>query len=278
MTRSMIGTCLKTGSWELHHPKVYVQAGMNNKWLTRVSAAALGCGLGSAASHRSAARLLGFDGFEGQIVEVTTPKYVRWSGVVVHRGALADSDIRMVKGIPTTTPAATLCALGSVVDDSRVEAALDSALVQGLVTVDYLARRLERAGRRWGTSFLKSLLDERAKQGPLESELERMYHRNVTMRHGLPVPQFQFEVPNSSPPRRIDFAYPHLMLGVEVLGWKEHGKRTTWQRDWNRHNQLSNLGWEILYYTWTDVTKHPERVAREVAAAISRRTLSLFDR
>lgn len=272
MTRNMIETCLRRGLWDLLYPSVYVPAGVTPSWETRVCGAVVGIGPPTAASHRTAARLLRIDGFTDDIVEVTTPTNVRWTGVRRHRGSPSVAQVQRVQGISTTTPAETLLGLGAVVGRDRVEGALDSALVRGLVSVDYMQRRLLESHRRPGLGTIRQLLVERTKQPPTESELERLYLRRVTRRFKLPAPRFQFEVPHAKPRRRIDFAYPSLMLGVEVLGWKQHGMKLAWQRDFERHNQLTALGWEILYFTWLDVAKHPARVAADVNAAINRRT------
>lgn len=271
MTRSMIGTQLRNGIWETLYPGVYVQAGTKASWLTKVSGAVFGCGPPTAASHRTAASLLGFDGFSPGKVEVTCPRYLRWNGVIAHRGTLIPRDVRSVQGIPTTAATETLIGLGSVVDEVRLEAALDFTLVRGLTSVSYLDRRLRETPKRRGTAALKRLLAIRTKQPPTESELERLYHRRVTLQFHLPVPVFQFRVSGADPPRRVDFAYPELALGVEVLGWRVHGRHQVWQRDLNRHNQLTNLGWELLYFSWIDVVDDPQRVAAEVKAAIARR-------
>ena len=272
MTRNMISTCLESGEWEPLFPSTYALPGVRSKWLTRVCGAVLGCGHPSAASHRTAARLLRLDGFEDNIVEITSPKNVRWSGVLSHRGSPKAPEVRKIQNIPTTTAAETLLNLGAVCGINRLEGALDSALVRGLVGVDYLMRRVTKATRRPGIAPIKKLLEERTRRPPTESELERLYHRKVTQAHALPTPHFQFEVPRSKPRRRVDFAYPPLALGVEVLGWKTHGVRTVWRRDWERHNQLTNMGWEILYFTWVDIATHPDRVAAQVQTAVDRRT------
>jgi hypothetical protein len=183
------------------------------------------------------------------------------------------------EGNPTATANHTLISLGPYVTDERLEAALDSALVGGLTSPEYLAKRLvQMSSHHRGTAELRRLLDIRLNgQAPTDSELERMYHRKITVVHSLPTPIFQFpiEIPRK---RRIDFAYPHIWLGVEVLGWKAHGAFGKWMKDFDRHNELSALGWEILYFPWTAVLEHSNRVAAQVKEAIQRREHSLLDK
>lgn len=250
-------------------------------WHVRVKGATLGEGPICAASHRSAARLLRLDGFADSIVEITSARRIRWDGVLGHRGPpVLTRDIRQVERIPTTTATHTLIGLGSVVSDDRLEAALDSALIQGLTSLPYLERRIREVcpGNHRGTRSLKHLVATRlGGQAPTESELERMFHRNVTIANGLPVPEFQFRVQGARPARRIDFAYPDVCLGIEVLGWKVHGGHRAWHRDLERHNQLTNLGWEMLYFPWLEVLQRPTRVARDIEAALHRRTALRLD-
>ena len=278
MTPRMIGTALRNGHLRQLWPGSYLLTGAPVTWLTKVAAASLGAGPGSAASHRSAAALLNLDGFRTDIVELTSPRRLRWEGVVSHRGALLHRDVRRINGIPTTTATQTLVDLGLVVDLKRLLAALDSALVAGKTSVAYLENRLSEPKRcPRGAGFLRRLLELRRRgQPPTESELERMYDRRVTWRFRLPTPEFQFRVPYNASSFRIDFAYPSILLGVEVLGANPHMKTRVWQHDFDRHNKLTALGWEMLYFTWLDVVERPAQVAQEVRAAIQRKT-TLFD-
>ena len=110
---------------------VFRIAGCETSWRQRLLAACLAAGPGAAASHRSAAALHMFDGFAAGIVEITVPqgrRDFRMDGVIVHSSAYwGDVDRCEVDGIPVTTPERTLCTLASVVDETQVESALDSA-------------------------------------------------------------------------------------------------------------------------------------------------------
>lgn len=109
-------------------------------------------------------------------------------------------------------------------------------------------------------------------QAPTESELERRFDRNVTSAFRLPVPEFQYRVQEGTRSFRIDFAYPLILLGIEVLGANPHLMTEVWQRDQQRHNALSNLGWQILYFTWPDVVERPAQIAQQIRDAIASRS------
>jgi hypothetical protein len=93
------------------------------------------------ASHRAALKVLGIEGYEGDIVEVTTTSTKKTSTerVRVHYlQRLPSSDVTRVGSIPTTTAIRTLLEAGSVLSQKRLEEALDSALRQRLTSVERL--------------------------------------------------------------------------------------------------------------------------------------------
>lgn len=272
---------LESDIWRLMYPNVYIVGGAPLSWMSKLMGAIVGAGSMAAATHRSAACLLGLDGFRQSLIEITSRRRIRWEGVIAHNGPpLRHHDIRAVKGIPTATATHTLIGLGAVVEAERLEGALDSALVQGLTSLPYLEKSLQQvcSKNHRSTATLKRFLDIRLNgQPPTESELERLYHRSVTTPYSLQVPVFQFPVKGGKV-RRIDFAYPDIRLGVEVLGWRVHGAFAAWHRDMDRHNELTNLGWEMLYFPWVTVAHQPSRVAAQVRAAIDRLSPTLFDK
>jgi very-short-patch-repair endonuclease len=78
---------------------------------------------------------------------------------------------------------------------------------------------------------------------------------------------------------RIDFAYPDLLLGVEVGGKGSHTGPAAEERDSRRHNRLTALGWEMLYFAWNDVVKRPDYVLQAVRSEHARlhRASTLFE-
>lgn len=280
MTRRMIERQLRLKLWRVLFPNVYVTAGITSSWLTRLHGAVLGAGPSGIASHRAAGRLHGLSGCDGEVVEISSDRCVRWTGVKAHRiQDMPSVDVGSVKGIRTTAPTRTLLDLAGVVDLFLLEAALDSALVSGLTSVDYLTRSVEKRRRRGrnGVKAITRLLEVRlAGRAPTESELERMFERRVRSPYNLPVPAFQQKVELGGIRRRIDFAYHHALLGIEVLGWKSHQGRRAWQEDLSRHNQLSNSGWMLLYFTWHDIVERSAHVANEVRKALHLRENVLF--
>jgi very-short-patch-repair endonuclease len=154
----------------------------------------------------------------------------------------------------------------------NLETALDSALNRGLTAIprlrNYIDRRAER-GRR-GMAMLREMVTIRdprcaPNQSPLETKLARLLRESM-----LPTPCPQFVVTSTKGfVAKLDFAYPDLRLAIEALGWEYHGGRLRWKRDLNRLNQLTNLGWRTLLFTWSDVVAAPARTLDTLNGAYS---------
>lgn len=101
------------------------------------------------ASHRCAARLLGFEGVAFDGVEVYAPNIKGDKRTIVHRTTrLPDCDRAQVVGIPVTNASRTLLDLGAVVDEETVEIALEYALRKGMTSIRRLEWRLDEVGGR----------------------------------------------------------------------------------------------------------------------------------
>jgi hypothetical protein len=72
--------------------------------------------------------------------------------------------------------------------------------------------------------------------------------------------------------RRIDFAYPDLVLGIEANSVAAHAAKEDVQRNAEKANDL--LEWWILYFTYDDIHGTPADVARRVEDVIGRRLLA----
>ena len=278
MTPRRIETLTKKSHWQRLYPGAFIIGGAPPVWAARLTAATLAAGCEAAASHRSAARWHGLDGFSDNSIEITTPRHIRWRGVTAHRGPRFErGDVAATRNLRVTTCTRTILDLSSVVPLPRLEAALDSALMMGLTSIHHLDRRLSRSRPRRGIVPLLRLLDSRRGTAPTQSELEREFMRKVITPFTLPRPLRQFEVSVAEGKRvLIDFAYPGLRLGIEVLGWRFHLGKRAWERDLARHNGLASLGWTILYFTWSDVLKRPQGVASEIRRFVSGAQETLF--
>jgi very-short-patch-repair endonuclease len=181
-------------------------------------------------------------------------------------------DVVVIDGIPATTPARTVVDLGAVTP-WLVESALEAGLRDELFVIADVERFVDRVARRGrrGVGIIRPLLEARRQwQTGTESALEDLFRRAID-RAGLPQPRPQWVVrdPGGGFVCRADFAYPDHRLLVELDSEAHHVDRITFRRDRDKQNQAALLGWQMLRYTWWDLTERPESVAAEVRRAIS---------
>ena len=235
-------------------------------------AACLWGGEGTAASHSSAAALLGLKGFNLVDLHALTTKHPRrlpdW--LTMHRIPSSLPGIRPIGGVPVTPPWITLVDLGSQAPASTVERALDEALHRRMVSLPQLRWALATFGRERhrGTSVLRTLLAERGPgYAPPESEMEAVFYA-LLEGSDLPPGVRQFWVWDGEMWRRLDYAFPEPALGVEFDGLATHGTREAFQRDRESDRRLQILGWRILRFTWDDATRRPQQFLAQVQAMI----------
>lgn len=274
MTDRMIRTRLAQGRLLSPAPNVLLLPGAPETWRQRLLVACFAGGASCMASHRAAAALHGFDGFQPRLLEVTvdrTQYYRPQQGIVVHTTTdFAIPDRCVVDGIPVTTPLRTLLDLGAVVHLHRLEEALDSAERDGLVEREELRSVLEivRCQGRNGVGPIAALLEDRRGRQP-RSVLERKMLR-LLKAHGLPRPECQYRVVRPDGQLAdLDFAYPKERIGIEVDGQIGHATRRQRRNDYRRSNQVTIDEWRMLRFDYSDVTQRSDYVAETVRAALA---------
>lgn len=248
-------------------PGVFAVAGAPQSVEQQVLAACLS--VGGVASHRCAAYLWGFRNFESADVEVLVRRERTPSrrAVKIRRTArLEDADLTVLRGIPVTRRARTLLDLCDVTP-RLAEGALNGALHRRHVSVRQLQEVLDRVGPKHpgGLRYRELVLPFAAGQRPTESELEDDFLELVIRRSNLPLPVRQYPVGRS----RIDFAYPELVLGVEIESVRGHAAREDVDRNAHKANDL--LDWWILRFVFDDVHRWPEDTAELLERTIARR-------
>jgi very-short-patch-repair endonuclease/intein/homing endonuclease len=78
----------------------------------------------------------------------------------------------------------------------------------------------------------------------------------------------QFEVKYGSVTYPIDFALPHLKIGIEADGEAFHSSPKQITHDKERDQKLAQVGWTILRFTDTEIEKQVERVMSTVLKTI----------
>ena len=70
----------------------------------------------------------------------------------------------------------------------------------------------------------------------------------------------------------LDFALPDIMLAIEIDGHAWHSSRQQRQHDSQRDRILTGLGWKVLRFTASEVTKNADGCAKEVLDIIKKYT------
>ena len=227
------------------HPGVYRLAAAPTSWRQRALAALLAAGSGAALSHFSAGYLLDLSTLNErapETIDVTVPRArrVELRGIRSHRPLELAASFRSCDGLRVTTLARTFIDLAGVLDEERLEFALDSAAVKHPRLLPWLEAELEalHTQGRCGLGRLAMLLALR-RDGGTDSPLEVKTWRALR-RAGLVPVRRQFQVPGVM---RVDFAWPErkVALHVDSAAWHAQSQRRT--RDAIQRNQLQALGW-----------------------------------
>jgi very-short-patch-repair endonuclease len=242
----------------------------------RTMAAVLACGTHAVLSHRSAGALWGLlPAAPGSELEVTLPRDVRRRvpGVIAHRTCvLGVDDITMCDGIPVTTPIRTLLDLGAVLPSHDLEHAIAMADRAGMVRTEHLATHVNglpsRSGRLGatyrGAARIRALLEVHGAaltRSEAEARLLALIRRARLPRPRVNTLLLGYEV---------DFLWEDQRLVVEVDGFAYHSSEKAFARDRRRDAELTTSGFNVVRFTWDDVSRHPEATLVMLAQALQR--------
>jgi very-short-patch-repair endonuclease len=230
-------------------------------------AAHLALGPASVASHRSAAWLWGLRPSPAR-AELTVAAGRRpRTDIVVHRTTwLPDDHITTLDGLPVTTVARLLLDLGAVAPARHVERAFDQAEVLGLLDVASVRRALVPGAALPGAAKLRSVMG-RADAGSTLTDSELGELLLEIIRHaGLPEPRQQMWILGFRP----DFCWPAHQLIAEADGAGAHATRRGHAHDTRRDVLLTNAGWTVLRFAYTDIVGDPRYVAEAIRTALER--------
>jgi very-short-patch-repair endonuclease len=184
------------------------------------------------------------------VVDVTVPGHAgraRRKGIRVHRStSLTPKEVTIRQGILTTTPARTILDLRRVLSRDELQAAIAQAGIQ-----------------RLPIGKLPGFLHE-----PTRSELERRFLR-LCRRHGLPKPEVNVKIG----PYEVDFLWRDHRLAVETDGWETHRTRAAFELDRLRDAELNARGYEVVRFTYWQVTHDPQYVTSVLRRLFARRQL-----
>ena len=183
----------------------------------------------------------------------------------VHRTQLASTAVTTRLGLPVTTRVETLLDCLGWLPVFCARSLLDRAFQDHWLTPDQMQRRLDDQPGRWGNRQLVRLL--RQSRPGAEAESERRLHRLLEVA-GLVGWIGNYPIRLSAGSFRIDVAFPHLLVAIEVDGWAFHRTKERRDRDMVKANALMAAGWRILTFSWEDVTQRPDYVIATINALL----------
>ena len=273
ISRKVLRTRVARGSLTLVAPDTYLIAGARLTWEGRLLGMVLAAGPGAVASHRAAAALWGFDGFNRGTPELTVPrgKRFRRTGAIVHESTdLHLAGVRTRDGIAVTDPARTVLDLARRTGDARLALAIESARRSHLTSWKELIATLvchARCGRP-GVVRLRRIIGAGAHRDEITDSDFELLVLVLLLEHGLPEPILHHEVraPDGRFIAEVDLAYPSLKIAIELDGG-DHLRSDVFERDRPRQNELVLAGWTILRFTWKAYVERPDSLVAAVIAA-----------
>lgn len=189
---------------------------------------------------------------------------------------LTPADIVQVDGFPVTSPEFTVCDLAAVAPPEVLLEVTERFLANGRLDVAALTGCVRRFRAVKGVHKLRDLVDHISPSVEgTRSDHERLASR-IIRSLGIPLPVADHPVLDADGnPRFLDFAWPDLMLAVEIDVHESHLTTLGRRSDGRRQNALVLAGWTVLRFDEMDLREHPERVAAVIreayAAAVASR-------
>jgi Protein of unknown function (DUF559) len=244
--------------------------------LLRLAATLAASGSQSVGSHRSAGRVYGL-GLVGrdleQVTEITRAPGDRGGhtarlGVLVHVARLPADHVVSYRGVPLTSVPRTVIDLARMLPFGQGVAVADSALNTGLTSKSELSAVIASCGRWPGIQRAREVAafsDPRA-ESVLESLSRASFHQ-----FGLPPPDLQVWVGDDDEViGRVDFLWRgHRTVG-EADGAVKYENPARARAQLGRDARLRAAGYEVVHFTWPEITRVPAQVVDAIRVAFRR--------
>ena len=253
---------VRAGHWRRCTPGVFFVEDRQFTDAARVRVGVLGYGSDAAASGLAAAWWLGLTNFAPQTVEVTVSRgrrRVHRPGTRLRRRDLAPADLVERRGLRVTATHLTVVEAAS--RQGGGAPLLDHALQRHLAELPQLWRAHLRNKGRHGSPRARRLLQ--AAEDGTRSEAERLLSR-LLRAAGITGWQANRRIGGYE----VDVVFRAAKVAIEVDGFAFHTDSDTFQRDRTKQNAIALAGYQLLRFTWLDLTEYPERVISEINRAI----------
>lgn len=249
LTSRQIDLYLDRRDWLRVHRSVYRDANAPDQPEQPACAALLWGGKGCALSHQTAAWLWRLEGFDNRpaAVQLSAPRSVTRApqGIELFCRVHFASELALHRGLRLTNLPQTLVDLASILDETTLELALDSAHRNNRNLEGWLRAWFRRHGteRIAGARELLKLVDQRTNRYT-DSHNEVLFRR-AFRRLGLPSFIFGYVVRhNGKRIMRVDAASPSLKIAIHIDSWRWHGSaRVRQDNDASQRSELDSIGW-----------------------------------
>jgi very-short-patch-repair endonuclease len=252
---------VRSGHWRRCGPGVYFVDDRPFTDAARIRATVWSYGHTAAASGLAAAWWHHITRFAPDIVEVTVPRDSngrRHPRSRPRRRDLARADVTERRGLRVT--ALPLTVIEAAVRRGGSPAIMDSALQRHVELPELWRTHLRNKGR-YGSPAARRLLQ--AASDGARSEAERLL---VKLLRSARITGWWTN--HRVGGYLVDVAFPALKLAIEIDGWAFHSDQPEFQHDRERQNAIALLGWQVLRFTWLDLSEYPQRVIAVIRSAI----------
>jgi very-short-patch-repair endonuclease len=261
LSSDAVNRLVRAGRWRRLTPGGFLAEHHPLSDAARIRIAVWSYGPEAAASGLAAAWWLDLTKFAPAVVEVTVPRNRRLAhrpGTRLRRRDLARADVFEHRGMRVTT--AELTIIEAAARRGGGAPVLDSALQLRRSELPRLWRAHLRNKGRHGAPRARALLH--AARTGARSEAERIFSRLLdsagitgwTKNH--PIAGYE-----------VDYAFVLLKVAVEIDGFAFHSAPAEFNRDRRRQNAIALAGWQVIRFTWVDLTEYPDRVIATVLRA-----------
>ena len=255
---------VQSGVWRRCSRGVFFVADRPFTDAARIRSTVWGLGAQATASGLAAAWWLELTRFAPDVVEVTVPRvsnHPRRPGTRVRRRNLCAADVVERGGLRVT--AMPLTVIEAAVRRGGGPKLMDSALQRHVELRALWDAHLRNKGRH-GSPATRRLL-QTAEDGA-RSAAERLL---IQLLKTAGITGWKANYPVAG--YKVDVGFVACKVAVETDGLAFHSDSDDFHNDRVRQNAVALAGWQVLRFTWLDLTEYPDRVIATIRSAISAR-------
>jgi hypothetical protein len=257
LTRASISRWTKTGRLHRVHPRVFALGHAALSLRGRLCAALLYGGDQAVLSHTTAAWVWSLIDAEPKRIHLSVPgRRPSLPGVRAHHTRRPEAAEH--RGFPVTPVGRTLVDLASIVTPRQLRRSLAEADYRGLLDRRELEAVLGK-GRRGSSNLSRALARHLPQLAGTLSVLEDRF-LELCETAGLPLPEVNARIGRV----RVDALWREERIAVELDGAAAHGGWAAIKRDRQRELAMRDLGFQVVRYTWDQVTNQADEVVGDL--------------